>query len=65
MRVDKTKVTSRNAFIGNLLELEKEKKITKGTLFETIPRFLTCLLVFTPQIQHICGSINCFSFRQI
>ena len=54
LRIDKTK-----AFIENPFELESEKKKKKWkkgkkiTSFDTIPRFLTSVITFTPTISNI------------
>ena len=55
LRINRTKVTSRNAFIHNLFALknEIESKMTKGRSLETARGFLICLLTFILQFQII------------
>ena len=64
LRVNKTKVTLKSAFINNVfaLESEKELKMMKGSSFETTSAFLTWLLTLTRQMPHISGFLDCFSF---
>ena len=64
VRVNETKITSRNNFIDNLFTLksEKESKNFKRTLFETNSRFLTWLLTLRPQMPHIYGFLESLSF---
>ena len=52
LKLHETKFFSRIFFIGNFFELQREKKpkMTKGNLFVTLPRFLTYVLTFTPQM---------------
>ena len=67
LRINETKVTSKNAFIDNLfaLESEKESKNDERTLFPDCPRILD--LSVSPEsvrlwMPHICGFLDCFSF---
>ena len=66
LRVNETKVISRNAFIDNLfaLEREKESKNDERTLFRDFPRILDLSLTLRPRTPHICGFLDCFSFSR-
>ena len=77
LRVNETKITWRKALTVNLLALEsgkktkkkqqkiKNKKVTKGHSLETARGFLTCLLIYRPQMPRICGSLDCFNFNHL
>ena len=64
LRVNKTKVTLKGAFINNAfaLESEKELKMMKGSSFETTSAFFTWLLTLTRKMPHISGFLDCFGF---
>ena len=44
------------------LKAKKNKKMTKELSFKTAQGFLMCMLTLRPQMPHICGFKECFSF---
>ena len=66
LSINKTKVTSRNAFIKNVfaLESEEETKMKKGTSFQTTHRFLTWLLTLRRRMPYIYCFLETFRFGQ-
>ena len=60
LRVNETKITSRNALIDNLSALEKKntQRMTKGPSSRTGYRFLICLVTFKLQMPQICGFLD-------
>ena len=64
LRVNKTKITSKNGFLENIFELECEKhsKKAKRSSSETGRRFLTFLSTLRSGMPHIRGFLDYFSF---